>query len=179
MKATKKTKDMVLTAFFAVIIAICAWISIPTAIPFTLQTFGVFLALGLLGGKRGTASICVYLLLGIIGIPVFAGGIGGIGVFFGKTGGYMLGWVFAGLAIWAVQSFKKENKPISFFTMLFALVLSYAVGTAWFMIFYAESSGVLTLWSTLSVCVFPFVIPDLIKICLVLLVQRKLYRFVE
>ena len=64
---------MVYIAIFAVLMAICSWISIPMSVPFTLQTFGVFLAVGVLGGKRGTLAIVVYVLLGAIGIPVFAG----------------------------------------------------------------------------------------------------------
>ena len=72
-----KTYDIVYIAVFAVIMAICSWISIPTAVPFTLQTFGVFVAVGVLGGKRGTLSILVFILLGAIGVPVFAGFSGG------------------------------------------------------------------------------------------------------
>ena len=68
-----KTYDMVYIAVFAVVMAICSWISIPATVPFTLQTFGVFLAVGVLGGKRGTLSILVYILLGAVGVPVFAG----------------------------------------------------------------------------------------------------------
>ena len=97
-----RTKNMVQISLFAVIMAICAWISIPTVIPFTLQTFAVFLAVGVLGGKRGTAAICVYLLLGIIGIPVFSGGRAGIGVILGTAGGYMIGWIFSGLVMWGM-----------------------------------------------------------------------------
>lgn len=175
----RKTRDMVLTSFFAVIIAICAWISIPTAVPFTLQTFGVFLTLGVLGGKRGTASICVYLLLGIIGVPVFAGGVGGIGIIFGKTGGYMLGWIIFGLIIWVLQSVKKETKQISFLTMLLGLALSYAVGTFHFALFYAKGAGISGVWTLFCTCVFPFVIPDIIKIFFASLLQKRLSRFVE
>ena len=67
-----KTYKIVYTGIFAVLLAICSWISIPTMIPFTLQTFGVFLTLLLLGGKQGTLAIFIYLLLGSIGIPVFS-----------------------------------------------------------------------------------------------------------
>ena len=83
-----KTYDMVYIAVFAVVMAICSWISIPATVPFTLQTFGVFLAVGVLGGKRGTLSILVYILLGAVGVPVFAGFSGGIGSLFGNAGGY-------------------------------------------------------------------------------------------
>ncbi|MEI3229118.1 MAG: biotin transporter BioY [Lachnospiraceae bacterium] len=91
-----KTRDMVYIAIFAVLIAICSWISIPTTVPFTLQTFAVFLAVGVLGGKRGTLSILIYLLLGAIGVPVFAGFTGGIGIVLGTTGGYIIGFLFSG-----------------------------------------------------------------------------------
>ena len=80
-----KTYDMVYIAVFAVVMAICSWISIPATVPFTLQTFGVFLAVGVLGGKRGTLSILVYILLGAVGVPVFAGFSGGIGSLFGLS----------------------------------------------------------------------------------------------
>ena len=81
-----KTLDMVYIALFAVLIAICSWISIPATVPFTLQTFGVFVAVGTLGGKRGSLSVLIYLLLGAIGIPVFAGFQGGLGIILGNTG---------------------------------------------------------------------------------------------
>ena len=71
--------DLVMVALFAALIAVCAWVTVPGAVPFTLQTMGVFLAVGLLGGKRGTASVLVYILLGAVGMPVFSGFSGGVG----------------------------------------------------------------------------------------------------
>lgn len=68
-----KTYDLVYIAVFAVVMAVCSWISIPAQVPFTLQTFGVFMAVGVLGGKRGTLAVLVYVLLGAVGVPVFAG----------------------------------------------------------------------------------------------------------
>ena len=88
-----KTRDMVYISFFAIVIAIGSWISIPTMIPFTLQTFAVFITVGILGGKRGAAAVSLYILLGVVGIPVFAGFKGGIGVLLGNTGGYILGFL--------------------------------------------------------------------------------------
>ena len=68
--ATKtKTYDLAYIAIFAVLIAICSWISIPMTVPFTLQTFGVFMAVGVLGGKRGSLAVLVYILLGVIVFP--------------------------------------------------------------------------------------------------------------
>lgn len=71
------TRDLCFCAIGAALIAVCAWISIPADVPFTLQTFAIFAVCGLLGGKRGTVSVLVYLLLGAVGAPVFAGFRGG------------------------------------------------------------------------------------------------------
>ena len=84
-----KTTDLVFIAAGAALITICSWISIPTAVPFTLQTFAVFVVLLILGGERGTLSTIVYVIMGAVGIPVFSGFKGGLGVLFGKTGGYI------------------------------------------------------------------------------------------
>ena len=73
-----KTRDIVFIGIFAALIAICSWISIPTTVPFTLQTMGVFTAVGLLGGKRGSLAVLVYILLGLVGLPVFAGFSGSV-----------------------------------------------------------------------------------------------------
>ena len=73
-------------------------------VPFTMQTFAVFLALGLLGGRRGTYAVLVYLLLGMIGIPVFSGFRGGPGVLLGTTGGYILGFLGSALVYWLMTA---------------------------------------------------------------------------
>ena len=84
----QKIVAMVQIALFAAIIAVCSWIQIPMTVPFTMQTFAVFCALATLGGKGGTISILIYIVLGAVGVPVFAGFTGGIGILFGTTGGY-------------------------------------------------------------------------------------------
>lgn len=66
-----KTQDMVSIGVFTAVIAVCSWISIPAAVPFTLQTLGVFTAVGVLGGKKGTLAVITYILLGCMGLPVF------------------------------------------------------------------------------------------------------------
>ena len=98
-----RTQELARAALFAALIAICSWISIPTAVPFTLQTFAVFLALGVLGGKLGTLSVAVYLLLGAVGLPVFAGFQGGLGALLGATGGYLAGFLLTALTVWGAE----------------------------------------------------------------------------
>ena len=67
-----KIKDIINISLFVTLLAVCAWICIPTVVPFTMQTFAVFLAMIVLGGKKGTVVVGIYLLLGAIGIPVFS-----------------------------------------------------------------------------------------------------------
>jgi biotin transport system substrate-specific component len=165
---------MAYVAIFAVAIAICAWISIPTTVPFTLQTFGIFLAVGVLGGRRGTFAVLVYILLGAVGLPVFAGFSGGLGILLGTTGGYIVGFLFSALAYWLVTKFFGDSLPVMVVSMVLGLVICYAFGTAWFMTVYARSSGAIGLGTALGWCVFPFIIPDLCKIALAVGLTRVL-----
>ena len=98
-KAKLSVRDMAYIAVFAVIMAVCSWISVPYVVPFTLQTFAVFLAVGVLGGKRGTLAVLIYILLGCVGLPVFAGFSGGIGVVLGSTGGYIVGFLSSSIIL--------------------------------------------------------------------------------
>ena len=111
-------------ALFAAIIAVCSQIQIPLTVPFTMQTFAVFSALAILGGKNGTISILIYIALGAIGIPVFAGFSGGIGVLFGTTGGYILGFLFSGLLYWLITHFLGTKLPVMIAAMALSLVHS-------------------------------------------------------
>ena len=111
-----KTYDMALTAMGAVMLAICSWISVPTAVPFTMQTFGLFFILDVLGGKRATGAVFVYILLGAAGLPVFAGFTGGVGVLAGATGGYIIGFLCADFCTgcWNPDFRKEEDNGCGF-----------------------------------------------------------------
>jgi biotin transport system substrate-specific component len=169
-----KTKDMALIGLFAALLAICSWISIPTTIPFTLQTMGVFLAVGLLGGKRGTISILLYLLIGAIGVPVFSGFKGGIGALAGPTGGYLIGFVGTALIMWLFTARFGSSTKVLFLSMILGLMVCYCFGTLWFMWIYNRTQGAISLMGTLSACVFPFIIPDLIKMAVAILLINRL-----
>lgn len=169
-----KTQDLVQIAIFAVLIAICSWISIPVSIPFTMQTFAVFLSVAVLGGRRGTLSVLVYLLLGLVGIPVFAGFTGGIGILFGNTGGYMIGFVCSALFMWGMEKTLGRKTWVLALSMFLGLLICYAFGTAWFIILYAQSGERLEIGTILGWCVLPFILPDLLKICLALLLGKRL-----
>ena len=173
-----KTYDIVYIAVFAVIMAICSWISIPAAVPFTLQTFGVFIAVGVLGGKRGSLSVLVFILLGAIGIPVFANFSGGIGVLAGPTGGYIIGFLFSALLMWAMEKLPGKKSVLQIVSMIAGLIVCYAFGTVWFVIVYGRMNGPIGFTAALASCVVPFIIPDIIKIALAYVLSRKLRKYV-
>ena len=90
-RSSFKTIELAYIAMFAALTAVCSWIAIPTTVPFTMQTFAVFITMLMLGGRRGFFAVLTYVLLGAAGVPVFAEFTGGLGVLFGMTGGYILG----------------------------------------------------------------------------------------
>ena len=159
------TKDIVYTAVAVALMAVCSWISIPTTVPVTLQTFAVFLTVLLLGGFRGTIAILVYIMMGGIGIPVFAGFSGGLSTLAGPTGGYIVGFIATSLIMWMFENVSKKRYWLKIVSMLLGLIACYALGTLWFMHTYtAEDGSSATLMTTLGWCVIPFIIPDLIKL---------------
>ena len=169
-----KVLDLVYVAIGAALIAICSWISIPTAVPFTLQTFAVFFVLLLLGGERGTIATLIYVLLGAVGVPVFAGFTGGIGILFGSTGGYIIGFLFIGLIYILFTKFFKKNIAIKIAALVLGLAVCYAFGTVWFMHVYMQNTGEVGLLTVLGWCVFPFIIPDLLKLVLAVIVAKRI-----
>ncbi|MBR5371291.1 MAG: biotin transporter BioY [Oscillospiraceae bacterium] len=165
--------DLVYIAAGAAIIAVCSWLCIPLTVPVTMQTFAVFFIITLFGGRRGTASVLVYLLLGAVGVPVFAEFSSGIGVLFGMTGGYLLGFVFIGLIAWGFESLFGRKYIPQVTALVLGLAVCYAFGTAWFMVVYAREAGAVTLAEALGWCVIPFIFPDIIKLLLAQTIARR------
>lgn len=172
----RKIYDLAYIGVFAGLMAICSWISIPTAIPFTMQTFAVFLSIALLGGRRGALAVTVYVLLGAVGLPVFAGFSGGIGVILNNTGGYIIGFIVMALFLWLTERLFGKKTWVRALSMTLGLAILYAFGTAWFMLVYMRTSGAVGLVTVLGWCVFPFVIPDLLKLALALGLAKSLRR---
>ncbi len=173
-KQPGKTIDLVYTALGAVLIAICSWIAIPAAIPFTMQTFGVSFVLSVLGGRRGTTAILVYILLGAAGIPVFSQFSAGIGILLGSTGGYILGFLFMGLTYWLFTALIRGRDLPQILGLFFGLLVLYAFGTVWYMLLYTQTRESIGFITVLASCVFPFLIPDLLKLTLALSLSRRL-----
>lgn len=173
------TRDLAYIGIFAAVLAVCSWIAIPTAIPVTLQTMGVFLTVGLLGGRRGTTAVLVYILLAAIGMPVLAGFSGGLGVLLGSTGGYVLGFLCSALLMWGIEKLFGKSLWVLGISMVLGLLVCYAFGTAWYMVVYTSANGAVALSTVLGWCVVPFIVPDLIKIAVALLITARLRRYVH
>jgi len=99
---------------------------------------------------------------------------GGIGILFGTTGGYIIGFLFTGLLYWLITHFFGEKLPVMILALVLGLAVCYAFGTAWFMIVYAKNSGSVGLLAALGWCVFPFILPDCVKMALAILIGKRL-----
>ncbi len=170
------TKNLILCALFAALTAVFSQIVVPIGpVPINLATLAVFIAGGLLGAKYGTISQVVFVMLGLIGAPVFAGFHGGIGAVFGKTGGYILGYILAAFLVGIIsQKAKLTQKILLPIAMLVGLLACYILGTAWFMLV----TG-LGLWTSLVYCVFPFIFGDILKIALATFLVLRLKKVLK
>ena len=158
---------MVLASLFASLMALCSWLSIPIPpVAFTLQTFGVLLSLGVLGGKWGSVSVLLYLLLGLVGLPVFSGFRGGAGAFLDPTGGFLWGFGAAALIYWAMERIGKLP------AMVLAQLVCYGCGCWWF----ATYSG--SFPAAILACVVPYLLPDGIKLWLALTVSKRIKKHI-
>lgn len=155
------TKEIIICGLFAAITSVLSQISIPlpfTTVPLTMQVFAVAVTGIVLGAKRGTIAISIYLLLGAVGIPVFANMSGGIGVLFGATGGFLIGCPMMAYIIG-----KGSEKNLSLLNiilhMLFGLIILYISGIIMFSV--VTKMGI---YESIMACVVPFVGVDFIKL---------------
>lgn len=168
----KNIKNLAYSAIFTALMVAVSVVYIPLAIPITLQTFVVFLALLVLGGKMGSLSVLTYILLGLIGLPVFSGFKSGFSAVLSPTGGYIIG-LLAICITYMISNclFKGKFKKTS---LIIGTALCYLVGSLWYMAYSGENSFL----AILSVCVFPFIIPDLIKLFVAKIIADKIKRVV-
>ena len=172
-----KIRSITYCGLFIALITVCSWISIPPTVPFTLQTFGVFVVVGILGGKLGTIAVIGYVILGAIGIPVFSGFSGGMGVIMGATGGSIVGFIFAALVMWLFERLLGSRLWVLIVSMIAGLVVCYAFGTAWYMIVYTSNTGAVGLGTVLSWCVIPFIVPDVVKIACAAIITERVKKY--
>jgi len=165
-------RKMALASLFAALIAVGAYLKIPipfSPVPITLQVFFVFLAGAMLGARWGTLSVIVYLLLGIIGLPVYSGGTSGLGMLLGPTGGYLVSFAIAALLIGTLADKKgTENMLLNASFMLAGLFIIYLLGTS-----YLAFAANITFENALKLGVLPFLPADLLKLALASFIVSK------
>jgi biotin transport system substrate-specific component len=171
--ASSPLRSMVYSSMFGALTAIGAFIVIPLQpVPFTLQTFFTAMAGTLLGGYAGAVSQVVYILLGCVGLPVFAGGKAGLGVLFGPTGGYLTGFVVGAYIMGKILEARKQ--PGFLYTAMAILagdVAIYTIGTLQLAI-----TAQLSLAKAILVGVVPFIIPELVKLLAATMLTVRLNR---
>ena len=170
-----KTRDLILTAFFAALTVLFSALSIPTPVspvPFSLSLVAIFLAGALLKKNQAALAQIVYILLGVIGLPVFSKFSGGLGVIAGPTGGYIIAYpVMAYLIAWMIEKINKRNFAVYLLSMLCALIVCYTLGTLWLAL-----EAQLPAAAAISAGVIPFIVPDIIKAILSSVLAVILYK---
>ena len=155
-----KLRFITTTALMTAVICICGPLSIPIGpVPISLATLAIYITMYVLDFKRGTAAVCLYILIGLVGVPVFSNFSGGAAKLFGPTGGYIIGYIPMALIIGLLLDKFWKNKLISIVGMEAATWLLYLMGTAWL-----AHQADMTFKQALSAGVIPFILVDLIKI---------------
>lgn len=152
-------RQMAVIALMTALMCILGPMSIPIGtVPISFTNLAIYITAYLLGAKLGGISYSIYLLIGMAGLPVFSGFSGGPAKLAGPTGGYLIGFLFTAI-ISGVFIQKGRGKSISVLGMVLGTLVAYIFGTIWFVI-QAEC----TVMYALTVCVFPFLIADGLKI---------------
>ena len=158
VKSRITTRTLIETAVFAAVMCVLAPLSVPVgAVPVSLATFALYLAGGLQKPLHAVASVCIYVLLGIVGIPVFAGFMGGVERLLAPAGGFIVGYIPCVFIISFILCKKRVHYmyPVA---MICGTVVLYACGLLWFMISMKQ-----TFISALTITVVPFLLTDAAK----------------
>ena len=158
--------DAALIAGGSIVVALSAQIAIRHPIPVTGQTFAVLLLAALLGSRRGVLCLLTYLAEGLLGLPVFAQGRGGLAAFLGPTGGYLVGFVVAAWIVGVLSERTWDRRVLSTVgAMILGTAVIYVCGLAWLFCLvrvFAKPLG----GGVLAVGLYPFLVGDLLKIAL-------------
>ncbi len=167
------TKNLIIIALMAAIMCVLAPVSIPlffTPVPISLGVFIVYIISYVLSPSHAVASVFIYILLGLFGLPVFSGYAGGAAKLFGPTGGYIIGYLFSAFIVSYFVRLS-NNRLLHLLGMLLGLAACYAFGTIWFSLIQH-----MDFLASLKLCVIPFLPGDCIKIILALIVGPELVK---
>ncbi|THB74820.1 MAG: biotin transporter BioY [Desulfobulbaceae bacterium] len=169
-ESARKLKLMVYSAIMAALMAVGASIALPIGpVPIVLQNLFVLLAGLLLGGRWGFISVCVYLIAGAFGLPVFAGNTGGLAKFFGPTGGYLIGFAAAAFVVGTISELGKQRLVFDLAAMVVGTIIIYACGVTWLKLVLDVS-----ITKALAMGMYPFLLGDCLKIAVAIPIVRML-----
>ncbi len=169
-------KNLCVLSLMTALMVICAWITIPFAVPFTLQTFALFLSLLLFGGRKTLVCVGLYLILGIIGLPVFSAFGSGFGVLFGASGGFLIGFLIASAVFLVFCTIFGNGDTVKVIGCVLSMIIYCFCGTAWYFILYVGDG--INVSTAFYACALPFVLPDMVKLFIAYTVYLKLKRVV-
>ncbi len=167
-------KSITLCAIFTAILAVCAQIVIPapSGVAITLQTFGVALCGAALGAGRGTVSVIVYLLLGLVGAPIFSSFTGGAAILIGPTGGFLIGFIplclFCGVCCYVNRKVLKVILPA------IGLLICHALGVIMFTVVNGTE-----LWYAITTVSLPYLFKDAVSIGVAFFVGGRISRHIN
>jgi biotin transport system substrate-specific component len=159
----------------AAVIVLSSWLAVPFTVSFTLQTLAIFVISEVFSLRISITAVLIYVLLGLCGLPVFSGFSGGIAALLGPTGGFIIGFLVIPLIMFL---FPKKGKILSGASMISALLVCYTLGTVWYLALYSgfTAQGIL---SAITVCVFPFILPDLAKITIAVILSSRIKSIIK
>ena len=162
-------------ALSASLMCVSSFISIPGAVAFTLQTLALYFNLFFLGGRLTILSTALYIVIGAVGAPVFAGFGGGVGRLFDATGGFIIGFLFLAIVYALLEKFARKKPFYLAITVALSLLTLYIFGSGWY--FYLYTSHTLSEYgAVISITVLPYILPDVIKIFLAYSLSKRVKR---
>jgi biotin transport system substrate-specific component len=169
------TRDLIITSLFTALTAIGAFISIPIGpVPITLQSLFVILSGLILGSKLGMLSQIAYVLLGLVGLPVFSGGSGGLGSIFHPTFGFLIGFIIAAYIVGKISEKNKSIIVIAFAVILGSIII-YVIGVPYFYFIFTNYMGKdINFYGALKYSCIPFIPGDIIKAAIAIVLGKQL-----
>lgn len=171
----KTTRNITFVALFTALLCVLAPISIPIQpVPITLATLAVYIIGALLDYKRAPICVFLYIIIGMLGLPVFSNYTGGLAKLISPTGGFIIGYIFGVISESLLVTWKKDKFYIYPIAMVVATFFIYAFGVLWFMLFYMQKGETKSFSAVIAACVTPFLLGDALKIVAATLASFKL-----
>ena len=169
-------KDMATVSMCVAFLAVSSWITVPFVINFTLQTLAIFVVCSVFDIRISFCSILAYLIIGIFGLPVFSGFGSGFSALAGPTGGYLVGFLVIPIIMHFFLRGNRNNTLRKVIAMTLGLLCCYVIGALWYYMGFNAGADI-SFFEIFVVCVFPFLIPDGIKIFLAVYISKRLLTF--